>query len=178
MSTFSQLTAKTRAPARTLVLEPWVFADEWEGKPGEPVCVGLRLMSEADKGKARAEAEKHAHEMHPNGGPNWTDAFNDCLIRQVAALGLCDPNDVSKPCEILRYAEEQVRFAITSRGARSIFDAHERYEIESSPLEAEATDEELTELAELLDEQPEALRGNERRLLRHVLEVLRARADN
>src|SRR5688500_17759690 len=105
MPTFSQVTKKTRAPGRTIILEQWVFADEWAEKPREPVCVGLRLMADGDKSKARAAAEKFADELHPKRGPNWLDAFNDCLVRQVSALALCDPNDVTRPAALFPMAE-------------------------------------------------------------------------
>lgn len=173
MSTFAQVTKAARPPARTLVLEPWVFADEWEHRPREAVCVGLRLMSEADKSKARAEADKLADELHPTGGPNWTDAYNDCLVRQVAALGICSPNDVTKPSEILPYAEEQVRFALNSRGANWIFDEFRRFEIELTPLEPEATDAEIDELCELLGNESTVVPSALRKLLHHVLDELR-----
>lgn len=173
MATFAQITKKPRPPGRTVVLDTWVFADEWDGKPREPVCVGLRLMSEGDKSKARAEAERLADELHPKRGANWVDAFNDCLIRQVAALGICDPNEVTKPSDILPLAEEQVRFALTSRGARFIFDEHDRYEVEVSPLYEPLTDEELAECARLLEACGPMLDQPKRKLLRGVLEALR-----
>lgn len=152
-----------------------MFADEWPDKPKESVCVGLRLMSEADKTKARAEAERLADELHPRRGGNWVDAFNDALIRQVVALGVCDPNDVAKPTELLPYAEEQVRTALTSRGAQHIFAAFDRYETEVSPLEPEATAEDFSELSVLLQERdPEQFTAPERRLIAHVLEFVRS----
>src|ERR1043166_31170 len=85
-----------KTPGRTLVLQPSVFADEWKRKPKAPVCVGLRLMSEADRSRSRAEAERIADDHHPRGGANWVDCFNDALVRQAAALGICDPNDATK----------------------------------------------------------------------------------
>lgn len=174
MSTFREISKEARPPGRTLVLEPWVWADEWEGRPSEAVCVGLRLMSEGDKSKGRAEAERLAFELHPNGGANWLDAFNDCLMRQVSALGICSPNDVKRPSEILPYAEEQVRFALNSRGAEFIFEAHRRYEIEASPLEPPVTDDEIDELCGRLGDENVQLTHEARKLLRYVLDELRA----
>lgn len=179
MSTFSQVKEQQRPPGRTLILDPWVFADEWESKPREAVCVGLRLMSEADKSKARGEAEKLADELHKERNLNWLDAFNDCLIRQVAALGICSPNDVTKPFDLMTFAEEQVRFALTSRGAAFIFEAIQRYDIESSPLSPEITDEEIAELSGLLGSVcSDSFTPDERRLLGHVLELVRDAVDD
>lgn len=178
--TFSALKERlSRRPGRTLLLEPWVFADEWEQKPDDAVCVGLRLMSETDKSKARAEAENVARELHPKGGPNFTDAMNDALVRQCAALGICDANDVTKPSQILPLAEEQVRYALTSRGARFIFEAHLRYEVEVSPLYPEASTEDIAELIRslqdpvLLDLLPDLNRSVTKRYLRFALDAIR-----
>lgn len=171
MSTFGQIINKqVRPPGRTLVLPTWVWADEWQNRPTDEVCVGLRLMPDADKSKARSEAERLADELHARRGPNWVDAFNDCLVRQVAALGICDPNDVSKPSSVLPLAEDQVRVALTTEGARFIFDAYQVYELEASPLSPEATDEELLQLSQLLWSDADRFRTAERRLLKDVLE--------
>lgn len=173
MTSFAQQTQEGRPPARTLMLEPWIWADEWDAKPRETVCVGLRRMSETDKSKARSEAEKLADDLHPSGGPNWTDAFNDCLMRQVAALAICSPNDVRKPSEIMPYAEETVRFALNSQGTRWIFDQFTRFELETSQLDPEATDEEIDELCDLLGSTETKVSPGARKLLRYVLEELR-----
>lgn len=174
---FAEVTKGTRPPARTLVLEPWVFADDWGQKPREPICVGLRLMSEADKTRARREAEDFADELHKKRSNDWLDARNDYLVRQVVAVCLCDPNDVSKPSQILPYAEEQVRFALTSRGAAFIFHAYDQYELETSPLEREATDGDLAALGEILLNEPAVFTKAQRRLLAHVLDDVSEDAD-
>ncbi len=168
-----------KTPGRILKLEPWVFADDWSGKPKDAVVVGLRLMSDGDKSKARSAAEAMAFELHAKGGVNAMDAFNDHLVRQCAALGICSPNDAEQPAEILPAAEEQVGAALTTRGARFIFDAIHRYEVESSPLNPEATDEELVELQQLIEGGALGDLGAEgeataRRFLRYVLDDLRA----
>ena len=175
MVAFAKVVKAVRAPGRTLVLEPWVFADEWEDKPKAAVCVcvGLRLMSEVDKLKARVEAERLADELHPGRGEYWVDACNDAIMRQVVALGICDPNDVTKPAPVLPYAEEKVRYALTSRGVRFIFEAIDRYELESSPIGTEATGAVLADLAALLPTvKVEELRPGLRRLIHHVFEEL------
>ncbi len=172
MGSFTQIAAKRRAPGKTIVLPLAVFADEWDRRPDAPVCVGLRQMSEGDKTKARGEAERLADEVHPRGGEGWVDCYNDALMRQVAALGICDPNDVKRPSEVLPFAEEEVRFALTGFGARFIFEELQRYEIEVSPLESEATDEEIARLIVLLEDHAHALTGPHRRLLRAILEEL------
>jgi hypothetical protein len=170
-SAFSKLVKKQRPPGRTLVLETWVFADDWESRPKAAVCVGLVRMSEQSKTTARHDAEKTADELHPRGGANWIDCFNDHLIRQVVAHGICDPNDVDKPSPTLQMAQDMVGHALTSRGARFIFDAIDRFEIETSPIGVAANREEVERLCELLGKVDlERLSGSTRRMLSHLLE--------
>lgn len=177
VSPFQRIAKKARAPGRTLVLEPWVFADNWDGKPDAAICVGLKLTSQADKDVARADAEKRADELHPRRGPNWVDAFNDALIRQVVALGICDPNDVDKPCSTLRQAQDLVGHALTPKGARFVFDAIDRYEVETSAVGVAIEQDELGRLRELLGSAPlEAMPLSLRRLLSYALERVEALA--
>lgn len=147
---FAQAKARLRKPGTTLVLPLWVFKDEWDGKPDAPVCVGLRLIGETDKMSARSLAVKTANELHPEGGDDWTDCFNDAVQLQLDALGICDPNDVSKPAEILPYAEDQAPNAFTSKGAAFIFQAIQRYEVATSPIGALATADDLRRLTAML----------------------------
>ena len=147
---FAQAKAKLRKPGTTLVLPLWVFKDEWESKPDAPVCVGLRLIGETEKMSARSQAVKTANELHPEGGSDWTDCFNDAIQLQIDALGICDPNDISLPAELLPYAEDQAPNAFTSKGAAFIFQAIQRYEVATSPIGALATADDLQRLAAMM----------------------------
>jgi hypothetical protein len=179
VTTFSQAVKDKRAPGATLVLEPWVFADEWSGKPSDDVCVGLRLLSDGDKTKARKTAEELADSVHPDRGANWVECFNDCVQRQVDALGICDPNDVRKSHELLPYAEDQVMEALSSKGSRFIFERIERYEIAASPLGVMADREVLDRLVKVLPHvEPELVAPGLRRLISYVLEELELVADD
>lgn len=146
---FAQAKALNVTPSATLVLPPNVFASEWPMRPNEPVCVGLRLLSEDDRRKARKVAEDQASELHST-SDNWIECFNDAVKRQVAALAMCDPNDVTKPSSLFPYAEDQVLGALTVSGTQYIFDAVEQHEIDMSPLEQAATQATLSRLAALL----------------------------
>ena len=150
MSTFEGAAAKARAPGKTLLLQPWVFADEWSKKPEAAVCVGLRLLSDREKTKVRLTGEELADQVHPQRGDNWLDTYNDAAIRQVAALALCDPNDVKRPFELMQFPESDVSDALTSRGALFIFEALNLYEIQSSPIGAAAGEPELKRLVDVL----------------------------
>lgn len=147
---FAEAKARNKTPGATLVLPLTAFADDWVGKPDAPVCVGLRLLSEEDRRKARHVAEKQATEFHPMGGDGWIECYNDAAKRQVAALAMCDPNDVTRPSELFQLAEDQVQAAFTVRGTQLVFDAVEQHEIDSSPLEHAADEAALQRLARLL----------------------------
>lgn len=173
MSAFGAIVENHKVPGRTLKLEPWVFADGWDEKPTSAICVGIRLMADGDKQKARASAESIASELHPQPKThdeigNWIDAFNDALVRQVAALGICDPNDVRGNCELLPMAEEQVRYALTSTGARFIFDEINRYEIEVSVIEPQLASDQVPELCKRITEKFAHLDAGQRKMLAHV----------
>lgn len=148
---FGEAAEASRVPGRTLLLEPWVFEDEWDRKPATTVCVGLRLIADKEKSKARFTAEELADQLHPqrdNG--NWVDAYNDALMRQISALVICDPNDVRKPSELMPMAELTVSDALTSRGAREIFEAFNDYEWDSSEISDQADADTLERLRALL----------------------------
>jgi hypothetical protein len=179
MSKFAAQAKEACAAGRTIKLESWVFPEEWTDRPKSTVCVGIRLISEGEKAKAMAQSEEVANSLHDqNSGPEsrdlWRDAFNNALIRQVAAVGICDPNDVMKPTELFPLAEEQVRFALTSAGARFIFDQIERYEIEVSEAEPSLTEDQLDEFAASLFENFDRLLPQHKRLLNHVFDQLRS----
>lgn len=183
--TLAELRGEAKAvPApRTLTLPPSVFASEWKMRPTEPVVVGLRLLPDAEEQTARAEALRIALELHPDtrdAGDAFVDAYNDALLRWIVARGICDPNDVTAPTQILPMAEDQVRHALTSSGVRYIFDAIERLQLETSPIYAEASFDEVAELLHRLGADPDvgSLAGITRkralRVLRYVLLELRA----
>lgn len=169
---------KARPPGRTLLLEPSVFADVWPEKPRSAICVGLRLKSQNECGKARVDAERIALEAHPRGGVNAVDAFNDALMRCVIAFCICDPNDIAKPSSLFPQPEDDVFDAFTPRGAQSIYQAIERYELETSSLAHEIDEDEIDKLvdalvADGLDHLPVAGQKLARRLLGYVHDQLR-----
>jgi hypothetical protein len=132
--------------------------------------VGLRLLADSEKTKARLTAEELADQVHPQRGPNWIDSFNDALIRQVVALALCDPNDVKKPFDLMPFPESDVSDAFTSRGAALVFEAIDSYEINSSPIGIAADRPELDKLAHLVRlVDPKRLPMPLRRMIGHVV---------
>ncbi len=148
---FGEAKQRNKAPSATLVLPLNAFADRWSGKPAEPVCVGLRLLSNEDRQKARKVAEDQSTELHPGGGDGWIECYNDAVKRQVAALAMCDPNDSTKPSQTFPWAEDLVLTALSVSGTQLVFDAVEQHEIDQSPLERAADQATLLRLANLLE---------------------------
>jgi hypothetical protein len=175
---FTDAKARDKRPSATLLLPLSAFADAWTGKPASPICVGLRLLSEADRVNARKSAEERAGELHPNGGDGWIECYNDAAKRFVAALSMCDPNDATRPHETFRYAEDQVVAAFTIGGTQLVFDAVEQLEIDLSPLERLADREVLVRLSRvLLHLNPKHMNGRLSRRVSCMLDELEPLVD-
>jgi hypothetical protein len=159
------------------------WADDWQKKPTEEVCIGLKLISEADERTARAVASKNALQAHPkyDEDPAFADAFADALISSAVAVAACDPNNVNEPWADFGGSEDIVRSAFTSKGLRFMWDQIDRMKVALGPSEHEATDDELDELHALLVTVLHKVSTNEqkriRRLLGHCLRKLRAFAE-
>lgn len=164
-------------PGRTITLHPWVFADQWSGKPSEPVEAGLRLLSNADLDLLKARASAKANELHrdfrtPDDVTQWVETYNDVLVRQGAALGLCHLTSVNKAMDVMRLAEDQVDYALTAKGAVWIWEQIERYAIESSSIDPLLMDSEVDEFCATLKANTAKLLPSHRKLLAHVLSAL------
>jgi len=169
---------KKRKPPKTILLQPGHFADTWPDKPDEAVCVGIRLISQSERTRARILAEKTATDAHPRGGVNAVDAFNDALMRICIAGAMCDPNDVTRRSDMFQEAEDDVFDALTSRGCTFVYEQVERLEIESSALAHEVSEEELGDLvdaisADALQRLEPGYRALCRRLLGYVHDQLK-----
>jgi hypothetical protein len=179
VTTLAKAVEKIRPPGCKLILEPWAFADSWERKPSGNVCVGLRILSEAENTTARAEAATLARQLHPEGGDEQTDCFNDALLRWLVATAVCDPNNVDSPAPVFGATDEElIRVAMTERGIRFVFDSLLKYQVETSPLYPEIGDDELGELSTLMlggaaDLLPPGARSTAKRHLLFALDALR-----
>ncbi|HEX2878836.1 MAG TPA: hypothetical protein VHO25_04800 [Polyangiaceae bacterium] len=180
MSTLSKITAEAvKKPAHTVIVEPWAFADAWQKKPKAAICWGIKLLADADYTTARAEAAKLARQLHPEGGSDQLDAFNDALMRWAVVAAICDPNNREKPAPVIGLCEEDlIREAMTLRGIRFVFDSILKFEVETSPLYLEIDEEGVGELYSLImSGAPERLSpaaaSTARRHMRFALEALR-----
>lgn len=165
-------TRETAPPARTVRLSPAEFSPTWAKAPSSDVVVGIRVYSESDARSAEAEAAKQE-----------TKAAAETVLFSIAvARGICDPNDIAAPHPLFPMAEDTLPMALTPRAMRRLFDEIERLHVDQSPVYAEATDDELIELAAALM-QPEPVgklpsleQKRVRRYLRLALDALTERS--
>jgi hypothetical protein len=112
------------------------------------------------------------------------ESFDDREAEQLAAmrylvgLAVCDVNDVRKPSVVFTMPLEQVFIGLTESGARFIFDAYQKTEVEKGPGYLEATEDEIAELSErladgALADLPAPDMAAARRHLRFALELVR-----
>lgn len=155
--------AITPAP-RTVVIRPEEWSASWESRPAGPIVVGLRLLSGSDVTSAESEAKRAA----ADGGE---DAYQATGLAFAVARGICDPNDVSQPHPSLEMAEDMVPVALSAQTIARLFDEIERLSVETVPLFAEASPEEMKELGHILalDEPLHGLsRGRASRVRRYL----------
>ena len=167
-----------RAAPRTVELTPDRFADTWEGRPIEPIVVGLRVPAEADLQSARDNAAALVSDKKGLTEEGVVNAHNDALLSIAVARGICDPNDVTAAHPFFELADDIVPLALKSNTIRWLFDEIERLHVEQSPIFPEATPEEVLALSDLLATEDPFCRANPvdamraRRYLRFALDLI------
>jgi hypothetical protein len=177
MSAFAAQRAAFRTPARTKDFPPSIFMDAWQARPTKPTTIGLRVPSDYEYTLARANAAQMAAELHPNEASDGRiDTFNDALVRELCAAGMCSPTNVFEP--FFPTPEDDVRTKLTSEGAKSVWQEIERLAFETSPVHREADDEEMALVSaalvtpEIIDGMPAFRAKRIRRLIAFVLDEL------
>jgi hypothetical protein len=123
--------------ARNVRLTPGDFSPTWHNAPSSDVVVGIRVYSESDARTAEQEAAKQEDQV----------AAEQVLFSLAVARGICDPNNVKAPHPLFPFADDTIPLALTPRAVRRLFDEIERLHVDQSPAFAEATDDDLVELA-------------------------------
>jgi hypothetical protein len=153
MPAFSKIEKETRKPPAMVQVPASAWAPSWKDAPLDPVLVGLRPLSEQDLVFCNGEAVKHAFRFYPTsldeGVATARDAaYHDLQMRLAVSRATCDPNDVTQPWEVWgrHGGDELVREVLTTEGVKFLWDHLERVTIETSPVEPQATDEDIQEL--------------------------------
>jgi hypothetical protein len=150
-SPFARKQAEAPKKAAAVVeLTPALWADGRPSKPTAPVKLGLRLLPEAEFDRCRTIAAKHAWREHENPADeaNRVDCFNCRLMGLLMAEATCHPENTDK--RYFDHADVKIFLDLTPDGIRYLWDHYEAFSVSHSPIAAEATDEELFELADAI----------------------------
>lgn len=123
-----------------------------EGRPNAPtsaVKLGLKIVSESDVARARSAAESFANKNHRDLASEdvWLEAFNSHLIATILFDAVVYPDNIERRW-FLR--DSQVAQDLTTAGLQLLWDHYEIYQIRTSTIAPEATDEELMQLEDLI----------------------------
>lgn len=149
MSAFKDLIASTgRKPDIVVDFPTNGWADEYEERARDVVVMGLRRLPQREIDTARAEAARHAWQMHPvrDDEDARIECYNDALIRWAIGRALCRPDDAHLPW-FEGGQEDVVAEAFNVHGLRYIWHHLEFLSAQHSPSVREATDEDVQRLA-------------------------------
>jgi hypothetical protein len=162
VSTYEKLvgSAAKRPAARTFKLLPEFFTETWGNRPTAPFEIGLRVPGEQDYRNALKEAEsaqlaaveRAERDPHTIAAADeiGTRAYNEKLITFCVARGICNQHNVTLPHPYFELPDDELPIALKSNAIKRIFDEIERLAVDQSPVFAEATADDITELVELL----------------------------
>jgi hypothetical protein len=183
VTTFAQLAKTVIAPPTTINVPQSVWAHTWEERPKTDLTAGMRLISDAEVQTGQHLARKFATELHPGDTMRerelWVMAYEDALIRHVAARALCDAHNVDEPFRPIAPAPEDIMASkdfVQPDGVRYLFDAYERMRISLDPTQAPLEDDQILELFDAFEDRIALLTpikaGRVRRLLSYCLSEL------
>jgi hypothetical protein len=172
--------AEKHRPPKVITVPPEAFSWEWPERPEQPVEMGLRIVPDEDIQAARDESARFVFARYGDrwNTPEAVDCFNDALLRHRIARTTCQPDDQRKPW--FRAAEDTVRMALSTEGVKLLAFEIEVFDLETSPLYKPISDDELLDLAAILESDApfvgmsEAEQRGTRRLLVVVLDRIGA----
>jgi hypothetical protein len=156
-------------------LKPSAWADVWDGKPSAPELVGVRLVSEADYARARGEGDRTATALHPRGGDQWVEAFNQAVMHFILGHALCLHDNMDEP--LFEMQEFVISHRLTTAGTTRLWDALVELGIVDSPLSPEISEDGAQGLAASLaddawwERMTPRTRAQVGRLLQRVVEM-------
>lgn len=99
----SEISLRT-APPHTIELGPGAWATMWEGRPSQPITVGIRRLSAFDRASANTQAiarTDRAFEKMPERrvarDALWRQTWEIWFCHLLIGMALCHPQDVTRP---------------------------------------------------------------------------------
>jgi hypothetical protein len=132
--------AKAMPPPTTRTIEPEAFNDEYAGRPGSSIIVGLRSPTEGDIEAAVAKAREL---------PTERDRDRSMMLSLVGT-SICHQHDVTRAHPSFPAPELLIPRALKPDTIRTLWDDIERLRVTSSPIYELATEEEIGKLIALL----------------------------
>jgi hypothetical protein len=180
LSPFEAALPQIVAPPRVVPLQVSAFLSTYDGRPEVDIEVGLRLPSQEDAEGIESEALKALSAVTSGNEQEAIRAYNQSKLVNLVALCICSPIDVNAPHELFPAPNSVLPIALTPQALVYLFDCIERLQIDVSPIFAEASDEEVATLAEILStpalrdlrESDPVNAGRVRRYLNFCLELL------
>lgn len=166
------------APPKVIKLPLSAWNPTFTGRPECDIPVGLRLPGSEDAETIEAEAVRSMREAMADGEEAALRAYNESKLVSLVALCITDPNDVTAPHELFETPNALLKIALTPQGLRRLFDEIELLQVETSPIFHEASDDDVSVIAELLGDgaltrlQDQVKASRARRYLTLVFETL------
>ena len=129
--------------------DPSLWVEGRPNRPTAPIQLGLRIVSESDVARARSVAESFANQMHRElpYGEAWIECFNSHLIAAIMFDAVVHPDNAEKRWFA---RESQVALDLTTNGLKFLWDHYEVYQVSTSKIAPEASDDELLELGDVI----------------------------
>jgi hypothetical protein len=137
-------------PPRVIKLPLSAWKSTYEGRPECEISVGLRLPGQDDSETIETEALKDLRNNLEQGDDAAMRAYQESKLVNLVAACICSPEDVTAAHELFPSPNMLLPIALTPQGLRRLFDEIERLQIDTSPIFAEATDDQALAVAELL----------------------------
>ena len=161
---------ESRRPPHIFWLGPGAFTEAWSDRPREKIQVGMRRASADEYMSARAQAAKKTDELHPplaghHDHPTWQETYDVVMFHYLLGHVLTLPEDVTQklwphiqsgdmfmPGQVTPLGSDVVSIRFSREGIDRLFFELEVLSVKDSPVRREASDEEIVEMAEAVEQ--------------------------
>lgn len=138
-----QQTLPREAPG-SIKVPPSAFVTSWELAPRESILLGLQLIGPTQQREIIRLAREHI-KAGDGEALDAVESFELAVMRYFVWFGICDPNNTTKNPQLFQ-TSQSVFDGLTESGARFVFDAIQKLEIETSPRSIEASEDEIIDV--------------------------------